>query len=119
MAESEDVMLEELRTQTAWLRLLAMPTLRNELVKALTDDKRRLVYELSTGDVGTREIAKAADVGAASVSRYWNEWERVGLMRRVGSQGRVAHIASLASLGIPLSNDRARRRGITEEESET
>jgi hypothetical protein len=105
MTETSDDILKELRTQTAWLRLLSMPTLREELKRSMTSDKRRIVYELSTGDAGTREIAKAAGVGAATVSRYWTEWERVGLVRPSGFQGRVAHIASLASLGLGLSGE--------------
>lgn len=96
----ESALLEELRRQTAWLRLIATPALRAELTAVLKDEKRKAVYELSTGQATTREIAKAAGVGAASVSRWWNEWEGLGLMRPAGRQGRMAHIVTLDSLGM-------------------
>lgn len=92
--------------------------MRDELTKALASDKRRPVYELSTGEAGTREIAKAAGVGAGTVSRYWTEWDRAGLVRPAGSQGRVAHITSLASLGMPVSTDGTKRRSEDDTESD-
>jgi transposase-like protein len=99
--------LQELQTQTAWLRLLALPILRAELRHVLTNEKRRAVYELSTGEATTRDVATAAGVGAGTVSRWWAEWAELGLMRPAGRQGRMAHLASLRNLGIEgESNDR-------------
>lgn len=103
---TQDGVIEEIRLQTAWLRVLATPVLREELNRVLTNDKRRAVYELSTGNATTREVASAAGVGAGTVSRWWTEWEGLGLMRPAGRQGRVAHIMSLSTLGIAQGDDR-------------
>jgi len=110
----EDSLIEEIRLQTAWLRVLAMPVLRAELNRVLTNDKRRAVYELSTGKATTRDVASAAGVGAGTVSRWWAEWEGLGLMRPAARQGRVAHIVSLRTLGMAHSDD---RRASTSEEN--
>lgn len=114
MLNAQEAMLDELRLQTAWLRVLAMPVLRAELNRVLTNDKRRAVYELSTGDATTRDVASAAGVGAGTVSRWWTEWERLGLMRPAGRQGRMAHIVSLGSLGMAGPGDE--RRAVPSEE---
>ena len=102
MSELDSEILAELRAQPAWLRVLAAPILRAQLERLLSTDKKRRVFEMTTGDATTRDIAAACGVGAATGSRWWADWVREGLARTVGTQGRVAHVVSLASLGMNL-----------------
>ena len=105
MGELDSEILAELRVQTAWLRVLAAPILRAQLERLLTTSKKRRVFEMTTGDATTRDIAAACGVGAATVSRWWADWVSEGVARTVGAQGRVAHVVSLASLGMSLDLD--------------
>ncbi len=102
MADLDNSILDELRAQTAWLKLLAEPVLRTRLERVLDSERKRKVYELTTGDATVREISRESGAGLGTVSGYWNEWSRLDVVRTIGNQGRVARIASLASLGIPL-----------------
>ena len=99
----EDPILEELRTQTGWLRLLALQTLRPALESALPTDRQKLAYELSDGSRGTRQVAEAVGAGPGTISRWWTEWIALGICSEVpGSAGRARHLASLSALGVPV-----------------
>ena len=70
MARDDDI-VQELREQTKWLRLLAYTALKPMLQDALKNDKQKLVYEYSDGNKGVREVAKLAGVGAGTVGNWW------------------------------------------------
>ena len=59
METLEDQILGELRTQTQWLRVLALPTLRAAVEAALNTPKKMAVYDMTTGDLPIKEISKA------------------------------------------------------------
>lgn len=95
--------LAELRRQTQWLRLLGLQQLRPLLDRTLESDSHRLVYELSDGERTVREIATAAKVGAATMSRLWNRWASIGIVvENERHAGRMAHLISLTDLGMPV-----------------
>lgn len=102
-----DPLLKELREQTRWLRLLVIRTLRSEFGAALPTETQRRVYDLSDGIRTTREIAASAGVGAATVSRWWTQWVRQGLMMpsEVHSS-RWSHLATVDELGLGIAGDR-------------
>jgi hypothetical protein len=102
MGELDSEILAELREQTAWLKVLVAPILKAQLDRLLSTGKKRRVFEMTTGDATTRDIASTCGVGAATVSRWWADWVREGVARTIGAQGRVAHVVSLASLGMGL-----------------
>jgi hypothetical protein len=99
-----DLLLAELRAQTPWLRLLGLQALRPMLADTLRTAKQRQVYEPSDGERTTRDIAKAAGVGAGSVSRWWTAWAQLGLMTESPEYpGRWRHLASQTELGMDLA----------------
>ena len=86
--------------------MLVIRSLRGDLAAALATDSQRRVYDLSDGIRTTREIAAGAGVGAATVSRWWAQWVRQGLM--VPSEihpGRWAHLASADELGFGATGE--------------
>ncbi len=107
LGRDPDPVLRELREQTRWLRLLVIQNLRPQLASALPTESQRQVYALSDGVRTTREIATAAGVGAATVSRWWAQWVRQGLM--VASEtynGRWGHLATIEEIGLGAVIDR-------------
>ena len=105
MTPSEnDEILQELREQTKWLRLLGFQALKPALLAVLQSDKQRGVYEHSDGKRTVREVAALAGVGPATVSRLWNEWLAAGLCTESPQRpGRAQHLAPLSRLGIELT----------------
>jgi len=88
--------LEELRSQTIWLRAIALQALRPVLLEELTAEEDRKIYELSDGIRTTREIAKAARVSHAKVAAKWNRWASLGLVSQGEKyKGRYKKITTL------------------------
>lgn len=116
MGELDSDILAELRAQTAWLKVLAAPILKEQLERLLSTGKKRRVFEMTTGDATTRDIASICGVGAGTVSRWWADWVREGVARTIGTQGRVAHVVSLASLGMGLDPEAPPPGSSTKEE---
>lgn len=77
--ENEKI-LEELRSQTIWLRVIALQALRPVLLEELKAEEDKKIYELSDGIRTTREIAKAARVSHTKVARNWKRWASLGMV---------------------------------------
>jgi hypothetical protein len=106
MLDASDPVLRELRQQNRWLRLLVLRAIRADLSAALATDSQRRVYDLSDGVRATREIAAAAGIGAATVSRWWAQWSRQGLMAPSDVHpGRWAHLGTVEEIGLGPSTD--------------
>lgn len=91
-----------LRELLKWSRFAGMQQLRNVLLQNLKTDVEKLVFELSDGVHGTREIAKLSGIGSnATVAAYWKKWSRVGIVEPTPKyQGRYQKICSLEDVGL-------------------
>lgn len=87
-----------------WTKFAGMQQLRSILAQQLKTDSEMLVYELSDGSRGTRDIAKLAGVGSnATVAVYWKKWSRLGIMEPSKKyQGRYQRICSLEEVGLTV-----------------
>jgi hypothetical protein len=87
-----------------WSRFAGMQQLKNVLSQTLKTETEMLIYELSDGSRGTREVASAAGIGSnATVAAYWKRWSRVGIMEPSPShQGRYQRICSLEEIGLTV-----------------
>jgi hypothetical protein len=81
-----------------------MQQLKNVLSQTLRTETEMLIYELSDGSLGTREIASAAGVGSnATVAAYWKKWSKVGIVEPSPThQGRYQRICSLEEVGLAV-----------------
>lgn len=63
-----------------------------------------LIYELSDGTRGTREVASAAGIGSnATVAAYWKRWSKVGIVEPSPTyRGRYQRICSLEEVGLEV-----------------
>jgi hypothetical protein len=99
----DEALLNELRAQTQWLRLLGLQTLRPLLVEILANTKQKFVYEATDGNRTTRQVGEIAGVSPGTVSVWWTKWIAAGIcIEAPGSAGRAKHLASLSSLGIEV-----------------
>jgi hypothetical protein len=98
-----DPVLAELRVQTRWLRFIAIQAALPRVHAVVVSPAHRRVYDLSNGVRSTREVASAASVGVATVSRLWNQWAGIGLMiesdRYPGRYERVTRLGDVAWTG--------------------
>lgn len=98
---TDEAIVEQLREQTKWLRVLGLQALRPLLVEILLSDKQKLVYELSDGSRTVREVGKLAGVGAGTVSVLWREWMAVGICTESSQRaGRAQHVTPMSRLGM-------------------
>ncbi len=98
MTDVQESILEELRAQTRWLRLLALPVLRKSGEAVLDTPRKRAVYELTTGERSVREISDLTGASTGAISGYWAEWEHAGLVIKLDR--RFIHVVSLDALGL-------------------
>ncbi len=87
------------REQLRWLRAMAFPQVRATVRDTLRSPTERKAYDLSDGTRTGREIASGAGVSPATVSAWSKKWRLVGIAEDAEGR-RVAHIATLAELGL-------------------
>jgi hypothetical protein len=104
---TDDAILNELREQTKWLRLLGLGSVRPLITQVLTSDRDRLVYENTNGLRTAREVAKLAGVSHPTVLKLWQDWLALGICIESRTQsGRAEHLVPLSKLGIPVPKAR-------------
>jgi len=81
-----------------------MQQLKGILAQNLNTDAEMLVFELSDGSRGTREIARLTGLGSnATVINYWKKWSKLGIVvPSTKIQGRYQHICSLEEVGLTV-----------------
>jgi len=98
--------LNELKEQTKWLRVLAIFRLKEIIKEFLITKEQKRIYELSDGKNSTRDIAKkllaeGIKISHQTVANYWKKWSTVGLV--IPSEkypGRFEKVISLKDLEI-------------------
>ena len=99
----DDAILDELREQTKWLRLLGLGALRPLVTTVVKSDRDKVVYEQSNGERTAREVAKVARVTHPTVLRLWQDWLSLGIcIESRRHPGRAEHVLPLSRLGIAL-----------------
>jgi len=95
----EDELLKEAKEANRWLRVLALPTLREKLSAELKKPDLKRLYQESDGRQ-IREVATAAKVGFGTVQRYWQAWAAQGLLEPTEVPGRFRKIVDLKDLAL-------------------
>ena len=85
-----------------WLQLAYGDLLRERLERVLSDGKRRLAYQTSTGD-SSRAVAAVAKVSDRSIREWWKEWADLGLVEETPVEGRFRRKFDLRRLGVGAS----------------
>ncbi|HUT16235.1 MAG TPA: hypothetical protein VMX14_05630 [Anaerolineae bacterium] len=107
----EIVLLEEavglLRELAGWARMLGYPSLRKTLEPVLDSREKRVVYEAMDGRRGVRDIEAATKVDFRTISRWGQEWERLGIVGQSHTskiKGRRQKLFDLALFGIRVDD---------------
>jgi hypothetical protein len=99
-------LLEETKRQTAWLKILALPRLKQVMEETLTNKKEKRMYELSDGSNSTVDVSKqllkeGIRVSHMTVYNRWKKWASLGIV--IPSEeytGRFKKVIGLADLGL-------------------
>lgn len=96
---------ESLRELVTWTRVTGYPTVKQTLETVLDLDEKRLVYHLTDGQRGVKEIQRLTGVNVRFISEWGQEWESIGIVEQSHVskiKGRRQKAFSLATFGIPV-----------------
>lgn len=101
-AGSENAKLEEIFDEILiWIKLMYSPVVSDSLAKILDTKQKKRVYEATDGHNSTRDIAAKLKVNKNTVSEWWKEWSRHGLLQPGPErQDRPQKIISLKRFGL-------------------
>jgi len=84
-----------------WQKLQGVKLLRDLIPTVLSDEKKKIVYELTDGKTPRTDIEKIANIAGGTISNWWNSWYSYGILIKEGS--RYKKIIPLNDLGIEVS----------------
>lgn len=87
--------------QLRWQRASVLPEVRHTIERALTTSQLRKAYEACDGSRLSKDLAKEAGASAQAFSDWTRRWRDLGIAFQ-NSEGRIQHLTSLRSLGLPL-----------------
>ncbi|WP_428325781.1 hypothetical protein [Nitrosopumilus sp.] len=70
-----------------WTKVSSYEQVRKFFESILDSDTKKIVYQLSDGKIGSTEVIKKAKSSTESVSKYWNQWPKLGIGESVSAQG--------------------------------
>ncbi len=88
-----------------WIKISGIREVKSLLETQLSNDSKRLIYQLSDGTKGTQDIAKmVGNVSYSTVFNYWKGWEKVGLGESISVMGgsRFKRSFDLEDFGIKI-----------------
>lgn len=97
-----------------YTKLANYENIRNRLITVLDSGDKKRVFEATDGNNGTRQIESITGVSKDTVSNWWGEWEREGIVEESEEvRGRRCKIVSLGEFGIEVASgkkERSKRR---------
>lgn len=84
MSENEpEITLKDLHNDLTelikWTKVSSYNQVKEFLNSILDTNAKKTVYQLSDGKIGSTEIVNKAKVSEKSVSKYWNQWPKLGI----------------------------------------
>lgn len=70
-----------------WTKVSSYEQVKKFLGLILDTDAKKIVYQLSDGKLTSTEIIKKAKVSSASMTKYWNQWPKLGLGESIAAEG--------------------------------
>lgn len=62
-----------------WTKVSSYENIKKMLDDVLNSENKKMIYHLSNGKNNQDEIVTKGKVAAGSISKYWNEWEKLGI----------------------------------------
>ena len=87
-----------------WQRLQGLNTLQAVVPKLLDSEEKKIVYEMTDGKNGIKEVQARIKVATGTVHKWWNQWLASGIITKDGVK--YSKIVSLKELGIEIPEDK-------------
>ncbi len=78
---------EILREILKLIKVTSFKQVKDILNSILDTDTKKMVYQLSDGKIGSTEVIKKGKSSTESVSKYWNQWPKLGLGESISAKG--------------------------------
>lgn len=93
-----------------YTKLANYGNIRNLLITILDSEDKKRVFEATDGNNSTRQIESVTGVNKDTVSNWWDEWEREGIVEESEEvRGRRCKVVSLGEFGIDVAAGRKER----------
>ena len=83
LESTENKILLTLQELLKWTKVSSYNEIEKMLQSVLDTENKRITYYLSNGENGQDEIVEKGKVSAGSVSKYWKEWEKLGIGEQI------------------------------------
>ena len=87
MTSRDDEQIQLLREILKWIKFSGIREVRTVLMNILDTEEKRLIYHLSDGENGSVEIGRRVEVSHVTVTRYWQSWNRLGIVEPLRVRG--------------------------------
>jgi len=102
--------LHLLQKLVSYTKLANYESIRNWLITILDSDDKKRVFEATDGDNSTRDIASTTGVGKDTISNWWDEWGKQGIVEESEKvRGRRRRSVSLSEFGIEVPSGKRQR----------
>lgn len=78
---------EILKEILKWIKVTSFNQVKDVLNSILDTDSKKMIYQLSDGKLTSTEIIKKAKASSASITKYWNQWPKLGLGESISAEG--------------------------------
>ena len=113
MNEQDSEQTQLLREILKWTKILSMEKVKSILDSRLAPDSKKIIYTLSDGTKGTKDIANmVGDISHMSVANYWKEWAKAGIGELIPVMGgnRFKKSFDLEDFGITIPEIKQRQK---------
>lgn len=93
-----------------YTKLANYDSIRSRLMAILNSDDKKRVFEATDGKSSVRDIQSATGVDKSTISNWWSEWQREGVVEQSKeTQGRRHRVFSLSDFGIEVTTGKKQR----------
>jgi len=93
-----------------YAKLANYDNIRNRLIAILDSNDKKRVFEATDGRSSVRDIQSKTGVGKDTVSDWWNEWQKEGIVEESKeARGRRRKVLSLSDFGIEVPTGKKQR----------
>lgn len=93
-----------------YTKLANYENIRNRLITIVDSEDKKRVFEATNGNNSTRQIESITGVSKDTVSNWWNEWQKEGVVEEIEeTRGRRRKLLSLADFGIEIPGSKRQR----------
>lgn len=119
-APSDDLRLAWLMQKlVTYIKLANYDSIRNRLMEIVNSDDKKRAFEATDGINSTRDIYSITGVNKNTVSAWWNDWEKQGLVEEsTGARGRRVKLVSLSDFGIGVPAGKRQRAKVNKAQKE-